>query len=673
MAAGRARRRADRSRLHLVVGEAGIGKTRVVDALVEHLRDAGTRVAAMRCYPGEVSLAFAPIVELLRAAIADAPVRLLDSLPERTLAEVGRLVPDLLEATLSDSPPPLDSPGAQAILFASVWEVLDVCLGGRDRGMVVVDDLHAADPSSLELLGYGLRRLDDHALDVVACLREEDAPTGVRRLIDDVATHTDVRVVTLQRLSEDDVAELTRTALPDAASARLPGRLHADSEGLPLLLVEYLRLLADGTADPDDPDGWELPHGAHDLARSRLASVSETGRQLASAAAAIGRSFHLKTLRQASGRADEELVSGLEELIDRRLVRELPADSGELRYDFVHDKLRAAVYDEISLARRRLLHGRVADALASGRAPGAVAASAAAIGEHARLAGHDAQAADWFVEAGNHARSLFANSEAVTHLERAVALGHAESWWLRATIGELQVLLGDYPAAASALEAAAAQATQAHELAWTEHRLGELALRRGEHDSAASHLSTAAALAADTNPGLEARIAADRGLLRLRAGDLEAATAHAEEAATLADTGDDTEARAQALNLLGVIARHRGDHDSARYELGRSAALAAELDDPAAHVAALNNLALATAGAGDLEGAIDVQRRAVASGQRRGDRHREAALRNNLADLLHQSGQEQAALEMLEQAVALFAAVDAQERPSPEIWKLVDW
>ena len=205
---------------------------------------------------------------------------------------------------------------------------------------------------------------------------------------------------------------------------------------MPFLLVEYLNSLG---ADPD----WALPAGARELLLARLEPVSETGRQVLAAAAVIGRSFAVDTVRAASGRGDEETVGALEELVRRGLVRE-----GRYDYDFAHEQLRRLVAEETSLARRRLLHGRVADAL-----PGPFAE----IARHLQLAGRDAEAAAAYRRAAEHARSLFANAEALEHLRAALAVGDPEPASLHAAIGDLQTLQGEYAAALASYETAAAR------------------------------------------------------------------------------------------------------------------------------------------------------------------------------------------------------------------------
>jgi predicted ATPase len=131
------------------------------------------------------------------------------------------------------------------------------------------------------------------------------------------------------------------------------------------------------------------------------------------------------------------------------LVTEVKGSSGErgLIYDFSHEKLRTLVYEQASLARRRLLHRRVAEALIS-RARGRydLGPIASQVAHHYRLTGQDTEAAEYFKLAGEHARSLYANAEALTHFQSALALGYPDAAALHEAIGDLHTLLGEYNA-----------------------------------------------------------------------------------------------------------------------------------------------------------------------------------------------------------------------------------
>jgi tetratricopeptide (TPR) repeat protein len=463
-------------------------------------------------------------------------------------------------------------------------------------------------------------------------------------------------VLSLGRLTAADVTELVAARGRDGG---LGARLHRESGGLPFFVVEYLDALEREDAGADE---WPVPGGIRELLDARLAALGELARQVVAAAAVLGRSFDPDTVRDASGRSDEEIVAALEELLARGVLVE--SDEGTL--DFRHEQERRLVHEEMTLARRRLLHRRVAAALG---ARGRRELHAAVIAHHLALAGDDTGAAELYRVAGDRARGLYANAEALGHYRAALALGHPDPAALHAGIGDLETLAGDYAAALASYETAAALAGPelAPEL---EHRIGALHLRRGDWELAEASLATALER---LEGAAAARATADRSLAAHRRGLPDDAARLAADALALAEEAGDVRARAQARNVLGILAASRGDDADAVAHLEKSLALARAGGDDEAEAAALNNLALAVAAAGDATRAIELTEAGIAITVALGDRHREAALRNRHADLLHAAGRRDEAMAELKAAVAIFAEVGEEGKLEPEIWKLSAW
>ena len=668
-------------RFLVLEGEAGIGKTRLAEAFLEHQRHNGVATLTARCYEGEANLAYGPFVECLRAALAlHEDNRWLDDVPEHWLAESTRLVPEVADLLPGlPSPPALDSPGAQSRFFQGVSQALFAVCG--PRGVLHLDDLHWADEASLDLLTYMVRRIGDRPLFILGTWRSESVPAGhdLRGLLAETQRSGTGTLIELSRLGPPEVAELVASVRSSGVDVpkELDERLYQEAEGIPFFVVQYLSALPK-TTEGDSAENWTLPAGIRDLLRSRLGAVSETGRQLLSTAAVIGRAFSFEVLREASGRGEEETVTALEELAAKGLVVEVAGSDGpgSLAYDFSHESMRTLVYDETSLARRRLLHHRVADALvARGRGRRDIGELAGKIADHYQLAGLEAQASEYFRLAGEHARALYANGEAVSHFRTALGLGAGDSEALHEAIGDLQTLSGQYDAALRSYETAAALCDSSA-IGYLEHKLGNVYNRRGEWDLAASHLEAAGAALLDRGSSEAlARLYAHWSLTAQHQGDADAALEHARRALELAESAGDTNALAQAHNILGMLAKGRGDLDTAFHHLGRSLAQTESLGElSSARVAALNNLALASAESGQADRALELLQTALTLCTSQGDRHREAALHNNLADLLHRAGQSEASMSHLKHAVTIFAEIgEEMEAMQPEIWKLVEW
>jgi tetratricopeptide (TPR) repeat protein len=615
------------------------------------------------------------VVELIRSGLrqldAAATLSMLDG---STLAELARLVP--LPARLAETVPVAiedlgEQPAARARLLEAISSTLATLVAGPRPGILAVEDVQWLDDASAEALTYLARRLDGRSLTLIETYRPEDLDDRAAAVVAALGDLPRATSITLRRLDRDDVARLVAAA--DTGARRMDAdRLAEESEGLPLYVVEAMA--AGPEALGDGP-----PRGVRALLRERLASVGEAATQILSAAAVIGRSFDMPTVRLASGRSDDETVTALEELVQRGIVREVQAGRGDA-FDFAHARLREAAYERTSLARRRLLHRRVADGLRAEPAGRDDPGRLAMIAGHLRAAGLDTEAADAYRRAGALARTLYANEDALVDLETALALGHPDVAALQVEIGELLMIRGDYAGAVSALEAAAALAPDA-DLPDVELRLGRVHARRGDMRTAASHLDAAidgmeARTDAASRP-LLSRTLAERAVVAVREGDNETATAAADRALAMAEAAADDQARGAAYRVLGLLAREQGDLPAARSALRDSLVLSvsgpAGGDDSAA-IAARNALALVESAAGDRSSAIVLLEDALAACRRTGDRHLEAAVENNLADQLQGDGRPEEAMEHLKRAVALFADVaGAPGELEPEIWKLVAW
>lgn len=656
-------------RVVVLEGEAGIGKTRLAEALLRYAHAHGAPTIHMRCYGGETNLAYGPFVEGLRAVLP-----LLDHGDHRAamwLSEAARLVPDL-QRQYPDLPlaPPQDHPGAQQRLFDGVMSVLLLPATRATPLVLCIDDLHWADEASLDLLTYVLRRLRDRPVCFVGTWRSEDVgPTHrLRALLGELTRTGTATSIGLTRLRHDDIAALVQATPLTLPVADVAEQLYRETEGLPLFVAEYLQSLQE---QPPQAGGWALPGGVRDLLHSRLRAVAEADKPVLATAAVIGRSFDVATLCAASDRDEDEVIAVLERLLAHGLITELSTGSdGALVYDFSHEKLRTVVYDDTSQARRRQLHRRVADALRVRAPAGALAGQAA---QHYRLAGDHAQAAISFKQAGGYARAVYANTEARAHFEAALALGHPDRATLHEALGDVNTLLGDYGAALASYAQALNDAVPATR-ATLHHKHGKVHARRGAWRLAQQHLETALAAHGDDGaPETRARIVADLSLAAHMAGD-NAAQALAQQALALAEHAGDRRARAQAHNMLGMLAGNNGNIAQAQHHLEASAALAEQESDPGAQAAALNNLALAYGAHGEFERAIHLAKQALALSAAQGDRHHEAALHNNLADLHHAAGRAAEALAHVKQAVAIYAEIGVEAGTvQPGIWKLAEW
>lgn len=654
-------------RLLIIEGEAGIGKTMLAETFLMHCQAQAAITLSVRCYEGENNLAYAPIIQSLQEGLRlpDASERL-TAVPAHLLAEASRLLPEISAWQKTAVPlPDLDSPGAQNRFYEGVGQVLQALLHGAQPGILFWDDVHWLDSASLDLLLFLLRRWQKRPYLICLSWRSEAIAANhpLVHLSADLHRANVCAHVPLARFSAEEVQTLLTRIMPTFAPT-LSTKLFRETEGLPFFVVEYLNAMQQLGLSVDGQESWEIPRTVRDLLITRLSQIDDTERQLLQTAATIGHAFDYDLLHLTSGRSAEETVSALDSLVARGLLMEYTAV-----YDFTHAKLRQLAYDEMGLARRRLLHRRIAEALSqSGRRAKQTTAVTAEIATHYRQAGLDAEAVTYFVQAGDQARALFAHQEAIYYYQSALALGADDAWQLHESCGDMHVRLGAYPTALTSYETAASLAPT-DKVGQLEHKLGQVYMRQGAWSQAEAQLHLAREQMTQEHD--LAQLYIDWSYVAFNLKELAQAEQYAKQGQQFATT---PHAQAQCHNILGILARHNHAFAQAITHFEQAVTLAGTHDLPDTQIAALNNLALVETAVNQTIAAQDHLQTALALCQTYGDRHREAALHNNLADLYHQMGDENKAMVELKTAVAIYAEIGGQPGNwQAEIWKLTEW
>lgn len=412
----------------LITGDAGIGKTRFLEELLEWADRQGIATAQSRCYAAGGQIAYTSMAEWLRT---DALYSTVLDLDEVWLTEIARLLPEILVKRPDLlRPGPLGEGSRRLRLFRALAQVM---MADHQPLLLAIDDLQWCDHESLEWLHYFLRCTSPRRLLVVGTLRATMFTTAdpLYALILDLR-HTDhITEVELGPLSAEATAELAAQTAGRAIDPNQAGQLHAETEGYPLFIVEMVRAqdaLAQDTQDqtnllipgPDEIDPHQfgsvaLPPKVYALLQARLSQLSPQARKLVELAATIGRSFKYAVLAQADEADEESLVHGLDELWQQNIIREQGRDA----YDFSHDKIREVAYSEISRTRQQYLHGRVAHALSAVYAHDLDHFSGQ-IATHYEQAGMFELAMVYYRRAAETARRVYANQEAKELYTRAI-------------------------------------------------------------------------------------------------------------------------------------------------------------------------------------------------------------------------------------------------------------
>ncbi len=671
-----------------LTGETGIGKTRLAQDFSAHLQSRGAVSLSVSCYAGESNLAYTPIIDLIRQGINLASGKnWWQALNPHWLSEISLLLPEL-----SDSHPDLPPPqpvvgfGAQNRFYEGICQMLTALVKGASPGFILIDNLEWGDESTLDLLAYLARRLNGRPVFILATWRTEISPvTGILdQMLNDAVRQGYGSHISLPTLNSTQALELIDRVVKN--DQRLPqtfiNQLVEESQGLPFILVEYLQAALEGEIPSQSgAENWPVPAGLRGLLQSRLALLSGSTSQILQAAAVIGRTFDVELLQSTSGRSEEEIIQGIEELLVRDLIREevdqAALEAPVLRFNFKHEQVRALVLEEISLIRQRLLHRRTAEALEEMQNLKSLPFQSGQVASHYQHAGFLDKAAHHYFQAGLEDRTIHANADALAHFKSALALGYPQKSAVLVEMGDLYTLKGDYPQAIQQYESAASFDEPAL-LPSIEQKIGQVYLRRGQWELAACHFEAALfdldALPPQQRKAFEARVRADLSLAFYHRGLADQAASLADEALILAEAGDDPLALAQTRNLLGILARSQGQYKQALGHLEQSLSYALRLNNPQGQIAALNNLALVQADLGDMRSALETIQRAIDETLLLGDRHLEAALRSNYADILRAAGDTEAAILQLKHAAVIFAEIgQSAENWEPEIWKLVEW
>ncbi len=388
---------AGRPSVAVVMGEAGIGKSRLADELRRWARLQGIASAWTRAYPTSQTLAYAPVTEWLRS---DAVRPSIERQERSVVREIGRLLPELV-ADRQDLHPPLAEGWQRLRLFDALART--VLSSGRAQ-LLVLDDLQWCDQETLDFLAFLLRFDPAAKLLVVGTVRVEEIPTGhpLGRWLSGLPAVTRVDLGPLDLAETAALASAVggRKLDPDAAE-----RVYRETEGNPLFVVESVR-----------PGGAATR--AQAIIAARLDAADRQVQALLGLAATIGRAFSFELLARASGGSEAELVRGLDEAWSRHLIR----DHGEAGYDFAHDRIREEAYERLSTARKRLHHLAIAQALERHDVSDPENA-AAQIAFHYDRAGRKDDAIRYYERAALASQRLSANAESVALLERALTLG----------------------------------------------------------------------------------------------------------------------------------------------------------------------------------------------------------------------------------------------------------
>ena len=615
--------------VHVVVaGEAGIGKSRLADDAAAAAAERGVRVLRGACpAAGTGGIPYGPLVEALRTVVDGGDPAMVSAAIGPSRRDLARLVPAIGD-TASDDGDALES-------RSRTGRVLEALLGFfvrlADHGpvMLVIEDLHWADPATLDAVAFLVGNLRTHPVLVLVTVRTDDLHRRhpLMPWLHEAERAGRIERLDLERLDTDDTSQMLAGILGAAVTPEFAARVHDRSDGNPFFIEEL------AIAGEAGRGMGALPPTVREILLGRIAATTPAAQAVIGVAAVAGRRVDHDLLADVAALDEEALLDGLRTALDARLLVAETEPGRPEGYAFRHALVQEAAYGDLLPSERRRLHIAFAEALE--RRPVADAPSEA--GYWAELAFHwsaarvEDRAFEAAFHAGDAAERTFAFADARRHLEQVV-----EMW---PTIDDPEGRCGvDFAAVlARAAQAAWLAGDARRGVAWLRAAVAEVDATKEPNRAARLHAQLVRALwtAGDSDAALEATAVADA---------ISAMTPHSAERA---------EVLARQAQLLMLVDRCRESRELAEAAID----IAREVGARAIEGHALNTRGLDLSAEGRGEEAVDSLRAALAIAYDVADADDIGRAYVNLAEALVRSGRLEEAAEVAEDGMAAAAQV----------------
>jgi tetratricopeptide (TPR) repeat protein len=555
----------------LVSGEAGTGKTRLVQDFVTLQAGAGARWLASRTTAGDLALPYSALEQALRPVVEEGVI---PDVPSEHLAEVAHSLPELARLR-PGLPTPRELEPEQARAWRQrAWATFLVALARQAPIVLHLDDLQWIDPTSLDCIRYLLMQYPRGPVFVIASLRTEGGKPErhIREFRTELHRRDLLTEISLGPLSEDETYELLRVMSGMPRLPRFSRRLYQHTEGNPFFLLETIQtLFAKGTLFKDERGRWAtayddfaqdyselpLPDTVSDLMEPRLEGLDSQSRTFLDVAAVVGRTFDPFMVQQISGLDRRQFRAAVDALVTRGLIR-----AEHHTCEFALGLLREIVYRDLHFLDCLEFHEKVGEALQRSVGETPSPSEIEQLAHHFRMAELWEPAFKYQLQAGLSAWSVFEAHAARRYLERAKEIAETELHgripegqqlaYLKG-LGDVYANLGPYDQALAyyqqVLQMVEGDPTQMADVCW---KIAAVHERQPQHDKAIQWLDRGLdAIGDDGDPAILSRLYMHHGLISFKQGRLEDAFDWATKALIFES--------AQAHNLLAVLHRARGE------------------------------------------------------------------------------------------------------------------
>ncbi|MBT8142132.1 MAG: AAA family ATPase [Gammaproteobacteria bacterium] len=414
----------------LIGGEPGLGKTRLAEEALHIGTELGMLPLVGHAYE-EQSAPYIIATEMIEEMSRSLPISSFHNILGTTASEVSRLVPDL-KRTFPDIPEPIELPPGQQqrYLFNALLELL-TRLTQATPVVMLLDDMHWADESSVQLLEHVAAQVPNAPIVFVVTYRDADIDMGeaFKNALPKLGKLPFVHRIPLNQLSFQEVKTLLMNNGGSEPPAKVVDLVYAETEGNVFFVRSVFQHLKDQGKLFDAQGNWvpeldsetiDVPESIRLVTNQRIDRLSNYAREVLTMAAVMGLRFRLQALETAMQEHSKVL-----EVVELAEAAELikPAIGGhELRYEFVHALARQAILSQVSAIRKQQLHLKIAEAIEAveGRS---LENHAVDIAYHLNQAGAYAdihKTVSWLEKAGDHSRSAIAMDQAVTYYHAAL-------------------------------------------------------------------------------------------------------------------------------------------------------------------------------------------------------------------------------------------------------------
>lgn len=642
----------------LVTGEAGIGKTTLLNQFRERLQDENQppAIATGHCEQ-QTQPPYQAFREILAALPADQePATLFENTPSRIATDAEELQQRKRE------------------LFASVANQLRA-VATTQPVVVIVEDLQWADPGTINLFDYLLEDVGQWGYPILFVgtysTSSIDRTHRIQKIADRTAETGRGTIIELEPFDQEMVESLLGAILNvDHVPATFTEAVCEHTGGTPLFVTELCRHLTQkmgpfhtGAQLPATLRDLSVPASIERAIAERLESMPADLRTVLETGALIGREFSFDVLRAATEVATDTLIESIE-ILTRLDVWERSGDEIE----FVHGVMRDETLAAIAEKDRGRLHENVATAIESVHAAD-IKAYVPLLATHYEQIGEYSTAFEYYRKAGQYAAETSALEEAVHQFDNALELARehevASESALAAVLrerGSALLTLGEVDEAAAAFEDSleiAAEINDREAIAASRNKIAKLATKRDEFTKAWSSAMKAREIATALDAGqLHTESLIYLGNIATKRGDLEQAKDLCQDGLALARTQEDPDAQARLLNRLGVVAFKQGAFDQARDYYERGLEISRELGDSNLEANCLINLGNIVARRGNYDQARRYYEQSLDIKAEIGDRESEGVILTNLGVIaLYQGDYEQAA-QYHERSLAISREID---------------